>query len=170
MRISPKVKIYRSHFVDRRFQWGKIVHIVLEVKLAWNKNTVTLHYLSADIVSTVEFNHDGELLATGDKGGRIVIFQKEDAVSFENINGCWSSSFSVSWWPIVRHCFYLFVYFFYLVAERITALWRIQCLQHFSKSRTRVRLPKEFGDRGKNQQDQVVKTSKCIALFAVNER
>lgn len=36
--------------------------------------------ISADIVSTVEFNHDGELLATGDKGGRIVIFQKEEAV------------------------------------------------------------------------------------------
>lgn len=41
--------------------------------------------LSADIVSTVEFNHDGELLATGDKGGRIVIFQKEEAVSFESV-------------------------------------------------------------------------------------
>ena len=35
---------------------------------------------SADIISTVEFNHDGELLATGDKGGRIVIFQRENAV------------------------------------------------------------------------------------------
>jgi len=23
----------------------------------------------------VEFNHDGDLLATGDKGGRVVIFQ-----------------------------------------------------------------------------------------------
>lgn len=31
----------------------------------------------ADIISTVEFNDDGELLATGDKGGRIVIFQRE---------------------------------------------------------------------------------------------
>lgn len=29
----------------------------------------------ADIISCVEFNHDGELLATGDKGGRVVIFQ-----------------------------------------------------------------------------------------------
>ena len=45
---------------------------------------LTCSYLSADIVSTVEFNHDGELLATGDKGGRIVIFQKEEAVSFES--------------------------------------------------------------------------------------
>lgn len=29
----------------------------------------------ADIISCVEFNDDGELLATGDKGGRVVIFQ-----------------------------------------------------------------------------------------------
>uniref|UniRef100_G1U0U7 Serine/threonine-protein phosphatase 2A 55 kDa regulatory subunit B n=1 Tax=Oryctolagus cuniculus TaxID=9986 RepID=G1U0U7_RABIT len=33
--------------------------------------------LEADIISTVEFNHTGELLATGDKGGRVVIFQRE---------------------------------------------------------------------------------------------
>jgi serine/threonine-protein phosphatase 2A regulatory subunit B len=31
----------------------------------------------ADIISCVEFNHDGSLLATGDKGGRVVIFQQE---------------------------------------------------------------------------------------------
>ncbi|MBZ3887037.1 Serine/threonine-protein phosphatase 2A 55 kDa regulatory subunit B gamma isoform [Sciurus carolinensis] len=31
----------------------------------------------SDIISTVEFNHTGELLATGDKGGRVVIFQRE---------------------------------------------------------------------------------------------
>ena len=30
---------------------------------------------TADIISCVEFNQDGELLATGDKGGRVVIFQ-----------------------------------------------------------------------------------------------
>lgn len=29
----------------------------------------------ADIISCVEFNGDGDLLATGDKGGRVVIFQ-----------------------------------------------------------------------------------------------
>lgn len=36
--------------------------------------------LPADIISTVEFNHTGELLATGDKGGRVVIFQREPEV------------------------------------------------------------------------------------------
>ncbi len=38
--------------------------------------------ISADIISCVEFNHDGDLLATGDKGGRVVIFQRDPVVSF----------------------------------------------------------------------------------------
>ena len=37
--------------------------------------------LSADIISTVEFNYSGELLAPGAKGGRVVIFQREQEVS-----------------------------------------------------------------------------------------
>ena len=36
----------------------------------------------ADIISTVEFNYSGELLATGDKGGRVVIFQHEQEVYY----------------------------------------------------------------------------------------
>ncbi|XP_002170565.2 serine/threonine-protein phosphatase 2A 55 kDa regulatory subunit B alpha isoform isoform X2 [Hydra vulgaris] len=43
------------------------------------KGTSEEEITEADIISTVEFNHDGELLATGDKGGRIVIFQKDNA-------------------------------------------------------------------------------------------
>lgn len=39
------------------------------------KGTLEDDVTEADIVSCVEFNHDGELLATGDKGGRVVIFQ-----------------------------------------------------------------------------------------------
>ena len=38
-------------------------------------------FFSADIISCVEFNQDGDLLATGDKGGRVVIFQRDPAVS-----------------------------------------------------------------------------------------
>jgi hypothetical protein len=34
----------------------------------------------ADLISTIEFNEDGELLAVGDKGGRIVVFQREQKV------------------------------------------------------------------------------------------
>jgi serine/threonine-protein phosphatase 2A regulatory subunit B len=45
------------------------------------KGTLDDDVAEADIISAVEFNHDGELLATGDKGGRVVIFQRSDQVS-----------------------------------------------------------------------------------------
>lgn len=52
--------------------------------MSWERRTnvffVYFNY-TADIISTVEFNHSGELLATGDKGGRVVIFQQEQEVS-----------------------------------------------------------------------------------------
>lgn len=41
------------------------------------KGTIEEDITDADIISTVQFNHDGEFLATGDKGGRVVIFQKD---------------------------------------------------------------------------------------------
>ncbi|XP_064631596.1 serine/threonine-protein phosphatase 2A 55 kDa regulatory subunit B alpha isoform-like isoform X1 [Lineus longissimus] len=41
------------------------------------KGTIEDEVTEADIISCVEFNHDGELLATGDKGGRVVIFQRD---------------------------------------------------------------------------------------------
>jgi len=43
------------------------------------KGTCEEEITEVDIISTVEFNHDGDLLATGDKGGRIVIFKKDSA-------------------------------------------------------------------------------------------
>lgn len=35
----------------------------------------------ADIISTVEFDHTGDYLATGDKGGRVVLFERNESVS-----------------------------------------------------------------------------------------
>ena len=35
----------------------------------------------ADIISAVEFDHTGNYLATGDKGGRVVLFERNDGVS-----------------------------------------------------------------------------------------
>lgn len=59
----------------------------------------------ADIISTVEFSHNGELLATGDKGGRIVIFQRDNAVSVasfsENIFGYRVGHFNIVWLAFV---------------------------------------------------------------------
>ena len=45
----------------------------------------------ADIISAVEFNHDGELLATGDKGGRVVIFQRNDLTVRSSISTIYHS-------------------------------------------------------------------------------
>ena len=36
---------------------------------------------AADIISTVEFDHTGNYLATGDKGGRVVLFERNETVS-----------------------------------------------------------------------------------------
>ncbi|KAG8505827.1 Serine/threonine-protein phosphatase 2A 55 kDa regulatory subunit B gamma isoform, partial [Galemys pyrenaicus] len=44
---------------------------------SWSARLPGHGLLPPDIISTVEFNHTGELLATGDKGGRVVIFQRE---------------------------------------------------------------------------------------------
>lgn len=35
---------------------------------------------AADIISTVEFDHTGDYLATGDKGGRVVLFERNESV------------------------------------------------------------------------------------------
>ena len=40
--------------------------------------------LAADIISTVEFDHTGDYLATGDKGGRVVLFERNESVRRED--------------------------------------------------------------------------------------
>lgn len=37
-------------------------------------------FAKADIISTVEFDHTGNYLATGDKGGRVVLFERNETV------------------------------------------------------------------------------------------
>lgn len=49
----------------------------------------------ADIISTVEFDHTGDYLATGDKGGRVVLFERNEQVSI---------SFSLSICSQLRLC------------------------------------------------------------------
>lgn len=41
---------------------------------------------SADIISTVEFDHTGDYLATGDKGGRVVLFERNESVGMLAMN------------------------------------------------------------------------------------
>ncbi|CAJ0564909.1 unnamed protein product, partial [Mesorhabditis spiculigera] len=47
----------------------------------------------ADVISCVEFSHDGEYLATGDKGGRVVIFQRDQSGKY--VNGRRSREYNV---------------------------------------------------------------------------
>lgn len=45
------------------------------------KHLMVVHLLHlADIISTVEFDHTGDYLATGDKGGRVVLFERNESV------------------------------------------------------------------------------------------
>ena len=37
--------------------------------------------LAEDLISAVEFNENGEYLATGDRGGRVVIFESSEVSS-----------------------------------------------------------------------------------------
>ena len=42
-------------------------------------------FFAVDIISAIEFDKTGEHLATGDRGGRVVLFERTDGkdVSFE---------------------------------------------------------------------------------------
>jgi serine/threonine-protein phosphatase 2A regulatory subunit B len=43
-------------------------------------NALLLNVRAADIISTVEFDQTGNYLATGDKGGRVVLFERNETV------------------------------------------------------------------------------------------
>ena len=40
----------------------------------------------ADIISAVEFDGTGDYLATGDRGGRVVLFERNEGVRFSIFN------------------------------------------------------------------------------------
>ena len=58
----------------------KIVSLTTVASNCYISLLTLISFYLADIISTVEFNQTGELLATGDKGGRVVIFQREATV------------------------------------------------------------------------------------------
>lgn len=92
----------------------------------------------ADVISCVEFNHDGDLLATGDKGGRVVIFQVS-----------WMTH--VMWLSGLMQCF---VERSQLENIESSSRW-VQRLQHLPISRAWIRLPEVTRDRGENQQNSM---------------
>ena len=50
--------------------------MVSRLGLQAEENRLTL----ADIISAVEFDHTGDYLATGDRGGRVVLFERNEGV------------------------------------------------------------------------------------------
>lgn len=113
---------------------------------------------SADIISTVEFDSTGNYLATGDKGGRVVLFERNESVgplSVVLLLPCLMSArcppsptFSPA--PVLG---------FHIDLDGVEKGLRIQVLHRISVPRTRVRLSQVIRNRGKDQQDQVVQTT-----------
>ncbi|KAI4893711.1 hypothetical protein NFI96_012170 [Prochilodus magdalenae] len=73
-RAQQKCSNLSSH---ARVLWRVILSLSVEVVILTLSYSSLLCSVTADIISTVEFNSTGELLATGDKGGRVVVFQRE---------------------------------------------------------------------------------------------
>lgn len=48
--------------------------------VCYREETRLMRCCTADIISTVEFDHTGNYLATGDKGGRVVLFERNETV------------------------------------------------------------------------------------------
>ncbi|CAG5117705.1 unnamed protein product [Candidula unifasciata] len=78
---SPTMKMRLSHMLHNATHHNKSKGNGAELTWCFSqvKGSIEEDVAEADIISCVEFNSDGELLATGDKGGRVVIFQRDKA-------------------------------------------------------------------------------------------
>lgn len=103
----------------------------------------------ADIISTVEFDSTGNYLATGDKGGRVVLFERNEMVRPPTLVSLVHPSES----PL----------------DPQEKGMRVQVLHRVPVTRTRVRLPQVLGNRREDQQDQVVQKAECRPLPVVHE-
>lgn len=54
--------------------------LVTRERLKKSRMVAFLTHSLADIISAVEFDHSGDYLATGDRGGRVVLFERNDGV------------------------------------------------------------------------------------------
>lgn len=129
-----------------------------------------LTVVSADIISTVEFDHTGDYLATGDKGGRVVLFERNEQVCLCCNTSC-----------VPRHKLTppekgMRVQVLYR-SRLITAGLPAEQTCDGSRSvmpnictvpvaRARVRLPQVTRDRGKDQPHPMVQTAKRCSLPA----
>ena len=103
----------------------------------------------ADIISTVEFDQTGNYLATGDKGGRVVLFERNDTVNSARQKQMSKRSKKRYWLRVP------------FIEEE--DLW-VQVPHWVSVPWAGVRLPQISGDWGEDQQNQMVPTTKCLSL------
>lgn len=81
--LSPGM-FSRSHWQVLSFCLTDTLTALCTSTLTFSPPLCSASCVAADIISTVEFNSSGELLATGDKGGRVVVFQREQEVGNAN--------------------------------------------------------------------------------------
>jgi hypothetical protein len=72
------VKAGRRRITD--FSDASATRVMLKILLKVCETRVSSLKHTADIISTVEFDHTGNYLATGDKGGRVVLFERNESV------------------------------------------------------------------------------------------
>jgi len=103
--------------------------LLIAPRVPYRAFTDTILHCAADIISTVEFDSTGNYLATGDKGGRVVLFERNESVRFRTTSliplaadgGCdQQNSPSMS------------------IIHRIEKRLRVQVLYRVSITRTRV--------------------------------
>lgn len=85
--VSAVLRFWATLMVSVNAVFVLLISWNLCVHTRWHFPPPTPCFVScaaADIISTVEFNSSGELLATGDKGGRVVVFQREQEVGNTN--------------------------------------------------------------------------------------
>lgn len=67
-----------------RAMWKTLLKVSLPFSTVISLSAICLGQLlislAADIISTVEFDQTGNYLATGDKGGRVVLFERNETV------------------------------------------------------------------------------------------
>ena len=44
------------------------------------------YHCTVDVLSSIEFDDTGDYIAVGDRGGRVVIFEREDKVNITDFN------------------------------------------------------------------------------------
>lgn len=104
--------------------------------------------LAADIISTVEFDSTGNYLATGDKGGRVVLFERNEMVRISTSH-CHPSRGCVCRAQLIYCVLHVIFRVFHVPRDYWLSTekrLRVQVLHRIPVSRARVRLPQVAGD------------------------